>query len=373
MKFTDRAELKSKLRLTKDGYGITEVRCARTGIQQYLGVELGLPTMDVINVYRPESEVFNKDSLATYAHKPVTDDHPSEMVNADNWTQLAKGDIGEDIVRDGDFVKVPLKLMDSELIRKIDKGKAEVSMGYMADIDFVDGVTPDGEPYQAVQRNIQINHLAVVDRGRAGSDCGFKDASANWGTSPINRTVIGDNQMTTQKVMVDGLTVETTEQGAQAINKLMDAKTQLEKQLSDKEAASQAVIDAKDAEIAKLDAEIIQLKESQLTDAEIDAKVKERAELINKAQVIAKDADFTGLSADEIKAAAVKAVLGDAVIDGKSAAYIDARFDVLLEDTQKDAADPFVDSMKQKPDTQITDNGQSEYEQRLANAWKEQA
>nr|WP_313974105.1 DUF2213 domain-containing protein [uncultured Psychrobacter sp.] len=365
MKFTDRAQI-GGMKETQDGYLVGQLRCARTGLQQYLGSELGLPTNDVISVYRPESEVFSRESLASYANKPISDDHPPEFVTSDNWSKYGKGDIGSDVVRDGEFVSVSYKIMDGDTIAKVKAGKAEVSMGYMAEIDFQDGVTPDGEPYQAIQKNIRINHLAIVDRGRAGPECRISDS--NWGTSPITK-VLGDNQVTLKTLIVDGLTVETTEQGLAAVNKIADAKNEAVKALNDAKVAHDAAIATKDAELAKKDAEIDALKAAKLSDAEIDAKVQARSDLLTKAKSVA-DTDFTGLSDADIKKAAVVAKLGDAAIEGKTEAYIDARFDILVESADK--ADPFAKAMSDKQTT-VTDNGQAEYEENLRNAWKKGA
>lgn len=362
MKFTDRAQI-GGMKVTQDGYLVGQIRCARTGLQQYLGSELGLPTNDVISVYRPESEVFSRESLASYANKPISDDHPPEFVTADNWKQYGKGDIGSDVVRDGEFVSVSYKIMDGDTIAKVKAGKAEVSMGYMAEIDFQDGVTPDGEPYQAIQKNIRINHLAIVDRGRAGSECGFNDGAANWGTSPI--TKVGDNNVTLKTLIVDGLTVETTEGSIDAVRKIADAKSLAVKALTDANVENKAVLATKDAELAAKDAEIDALKEAKLSDADIDALVQARSDLLAKAKSVA-DADFTGLSDAEIKKAAVVAKLGDAAIEGKTEAYIDARFDILVESADKQ--DPFVKAMNDgQPQTKVADHGQSEYEQSILN------
>lgn len=362
MKFTDRAQI-GGMKETQDGYLVGSLRCARTGLQSYLGSELGLPTNDVISVYRPESEVFSRESLASYANKPISDDHPPEFVTADNWKQYGKGDIGSDVVRDGEFVSVSYKIMDGDTIAKVKAGKAEVSMGYMAEIDFQDGVTPDGEPYQAIQKNIRINHLAIVDRGRAGSECGFSDKAINWGTSPI--TKVGDNQVTLKTLIVDGLTVETTEQGLTAVNKIADAKHEAVKALSDAKAEHETAINAKDTELAAKDAEIDALKAAKLSDAEIDAKVQARSDLLTKAKSVA-DTDFTGLSDADIKKAAVVAKLGDAAIEGKTEAYIDARFDILVESANQ--ADPFATAMSDgQPQTKVADHGQTEYEQNILN------
>src|SRR5690606_22691033 len=120
----------------------------------------------------------------------------------------------------------------------------------------------------------------------------------------------------------------------------------------------------KDAEIAKLQAERDDLKAKQLSDADIDARVKARADLIADAKRIA-DADYSGKSDADIRRAAVVAKLGDAAIKDKPDAYIAARFDILLEDTSKD---PVRSAMRGV--TTVKDNGQAAYEARLSNAWK---
>jgi hypothetical protein len=159
------------VRETADGYLVATPRVARTGIQLYYGRELGLTGKDaekVVKVYRSEEEVFSTDSMATYPHKPVCDDHPPVTVNADNWSKYSRGQIGDDVARDGDCIRVPMAMMDAGLINKYRGGKAEISMGYTCDLDWQTGKTPDGETFDAQQRNIRINHMAVVDTARGG-------------------------------------------------------------------------------------------------------------------------------------------------------------------------------------------------------------
>ena len=220
-KFTDRAML-SKPRKTADGYLVGEVRCARTGCQQYRASEIGLTGDQAVTVYRPDEAVFDKASLATYAGKPVTLNHPPVQVTADNWKAYAIGDIGTDIARDGEFVSVPYKIMDAAAIAAIDAGTREVSMGYTSGIEYRDGVAPDGTPYQAVQVGpIKINHLAIVPRARGGSQLRIGDAADNWGASPLTDAEMKGAEMPElRKIMVDGLQVETTDAAAMAIEKL---------------------------------------------------------------------------------------------------------------------------------------------------------
>lgn len=99
-------------------------RCSpRTGIQDYLGYEVdpdnahGLRDKSTVKVYRPESEVFKADSLATFAAAPVTVDHPSTPVTADNWRALGVGEINGDVVRDGQRVRVPIIVRDATAVK----------------------------------------------------------------------------------------------------------------------------------------------------------------------------------------------------------------------------------------------------------------
>ncbi|MAX61561.1 MAG: hypothetical protein CMK46_06995 [Porticoccus sp.] len=335
-KFND-AVTATGVRRTVDGYLVADVRAARTGIQEYAGRELGRPDMPVVRVYRPEGEVFARDSLASYAHKPATNDHPAAFVTADTWKKDSIGQIGDDIVRDGDHVRVPLILMDAGAISDYEKGKRELSMGYLAEIVFDSGESPEGETYDAVQRDIRINHIALVSKGRAGSTR-IGDWRAPGEPDRADIQSPKENPMSdskTRTILVDGLSVETTDAGAQAIAKLQS-------QMKDAEVARQSLEDthakaiaAKDADLAKRDAEIDSLKGKVLSDADLDARVQARADLIATAKGIA-DQDYTGKSDADIRKAAVAAKCGDAAIKDKTAAYIDARFDILAEDAASD-------------------------------------
>jgi hypothetical protein len=168
MQFHDRLTLDTKARRLGTGELAANVRCAKVGLQDYAGHEVGRPDLQRVTVYRPESEVMKRDSFASFAGVPVTVDHPSEAVTTDNWRKYAVGETGDEIVRDGEFVRVPILVRDEAAIRAIQDGKRQISMGYSASLDFVDGVTPDGKPYQAIQREIRINHLAIVDEARGG-------------------------------------------------------------------------------------------------------------------------------------------------------------------------------------------------------------
>src|ERR1044072_3732027 len=106
MNFTDTVTI-AGTRETTDGYLVTDARVARSGIQIYLGSEVGKPEMSTVRVYRRADQVFATDAMAAYAHKPVTVNHPQDGVTAATWRKLAVGNLGDAVARDGEFVRVP--------------------------------------------------------------------------------------------------------------------------------------------------------------------------------------------------------------------------------------------------------------------------
>lgn len=370
MKFTDTVTLDG-IRRTQDGYLVADVKVARTGIQLYTGREVdpenkhGLRDKAVVRVYRPEEEVFAQDAMHSYAYRPVTDDHPSESVTADNWKQLAVGQTGGEVVRDGEFVRVPMVLMDKAVIAKVEGGKRELSMGYDTALKFQDGTSPNGEQYDAIQTNLRMNHLAVVSAARGGSHLKIGDEEK------------GTRSMTTRTLMVDGLSVELTDKDAQIVQRAIDALT---KQVADASAAQakadadhSKAIAAKDAEIAKKDAQIDDLNKKVLSDADLDKRVQARGDLVAVARSIAKDVKTEGLTDAAIRKAVVAAKLGDAAVADKADAYIDARFDILVEDAKKaSGADPFAAVIKDnavQQDSNTTTAAHKAMTDHMTSAW----
>lgn len=354
MFLTDRVSV-SAPRRTADGFLVADAKVARTGVQQYLGSEVGRDDMPVVRVYRPPDEVFSKDALHSYAYRPVTVDHPSAMVTADTWKAVAAGQTGGEVVRDGEFVRVPLVLMDSEAIRAWQGGKRELSMGYTSEIVFSDGVTPEGEQYDAIQTNLRMNHLALVDRARGGAQLRIGDRRVPGGKDRADTHPSKESPMSnTRTVLVDGLSVETTDAGYQAIIKLQGQAQDASRALTDAQATHATTIAAKDAEIAKRDAQIDDLKAKVLSDADIDARVKARGDLIADANSIA-PGDYSGKSDADVRKFAVIAKLGDAAIAGKPEAYVQARFDILLEDSKK--GDPVRKALGDGVRNASNDNG----------------
>ena len=312
-------------RRTNDGYLVAEARPARAGIQVYHASEMGRMGGGMIRVYRPADQVFAKDSLASFAGKPITDDHPSEGVNSKNWSNLARGFVGSEIARDGEVVRVPLLITDAAMIDKIESGKVQLSAGYACEIEWKDGVTPQGEAYDAVQKNIRINHVALVDAGRAGAACRVLDSGKS--SQPKGNRKMADALKT---ITVDGIPVEVTDQAAAVIKKLEDKANTLVADLAKKDgelAASKATHDAS----AKDAADKIAALEKQIADdaSGLEARIEERAAVIDAASKIAgKAVEAKGKTVADIRREVVEAKLGDAA-KGKDVAFIDGAFATL--------------------------------------------
>lgn len=333
MQFTDTVAI-AGTRVRDDGYLVVDARVARIGIQRYLGSEVNRPDLVVVDVYRPESEVFTTDAMASFAHRPVTDDHPQVAVNADNWKQLSVGQTDGDIKRDGDFLRVPLMVADAATIQKIQNGKRELSAGYTCDLRWEPGTTPDGLKFDAIQTNIRANHVAIVQRGRAGQDVRIGDSANQWGAAPITTAHDMENIMTLRTVMVDGLSVETTDQGAQAIDKLQKDLARLIADSTKKDDENSQKMAKKDADLSALQAKLDDALGKILTPDAVSKLVADRVALEATAARITPDVKPAGLTDAALKTAVVKSKLGDKLPAERltDQAYIDARFDILAED-----------------------------------------
>ena len=147
------------------------VPVARTGTQEYLPEELGLPGRGkLIPVYRPEEEVFSPETIASFEGMPVTNDHPPGGVDSGNIRSLQKGhahNVRRGHGEESDLLLADLMITDPSLIDLVLSGKREISCGYTYELCREKG--------QFIQRKIRGNHVAVVNAGRAGSRVSIKD------------------------------------------------------------------------------------------------------------------------------------------------------------------------------------------------------
>ena len=123
---------------------------------------------------RHPDDVFDPASMESLKRKSVTDNHPtSAVINTKNARFQTVGFTGDIVERADDKMRVPITIFDEAMIKKMSVGddgrkpKTQLSCGYLCDTIEESG-THNGERYDHRQINIRYNHLAIVERGRAG-------------------------------------------------------------------------------------------------------------------------------------------------------------------------------------------------------------
>lgn len=353
----------------------------RVGIFEYHN-----PDGTIRRELRLPEEVFAAESLASYKGKPVILTHEAGLVDVDNVQQEHIGTILSEGIQDGDNVRAQIVIHDAE---SLDYGLRELSLGYTQTPDETPGVW-NGQPYDAIQRNIQINHLALVEKARAG-----EQARLN-----IDGEEQGGNQMS--KARKDGLTPEEIArlveeykqrqaQRMQNSNPTTDEGTNPEEQTTDEDEAdpvkevkdrrdrrdasgdcetmdeASGVIAQQDEDIqklldfiaqlqAKIDFDEASAEEEVKTDGEgenaeanadegehqedplnmdsIDAYVNQKIELIRLGDKLNLDG-IESMKPMDAKKAIIKKVHPNIRLDGKDTAYINAMFDIAKESVGK--------------------------------------
>lgn len=301
----DRMPLRAAVR-TAEGFVKDTAVLTRTGIFEYRQ-----PNGSIRREYRPPEEVFHADSLASYKGKPITIGHPGLVTSKNAKLHTCGACLGEGRA-DGNDVLGDLMIYDTSAI---DAGAKELSNGYTLDLDETPGEI-NGERYDAVQRNIRVNHIALVPRGRAGN------ARLNLDAADADTTE-EDTTMTMVKVRLDsGISYDAAPEVANAFD-------------ASQKAVLAATADA-DKERARADA-----AEAKLKDAEKDAeKIRQDAATAAKARLKLEDtatkvgAEFKQDATDtEIRTAVIKKVRGDSFDQtGKSEGYIEAAYDLAVAD-----------------------------------------
>jgi len=329
---------RSPVKATKneDGFIYDTPILTRTGVFVYLN-----PDGSERREYRPPEEVFHADSLQGYKGLPITNGHPGLVTSANAANHTIGAVLGE-ARQDGNNLIADIVIHNPAAVNA---GNKELSVGYKLDLDETPGISPDGERYDAVQRNIRPNHLAIVKKGRAGVARLNMDGDA----------VFNDKDVTMSKMRLDnGIEYDAAPEVIQAYNKL-------KQDAADSEAAKakeQARADAAEADLKKLQSELPQMKQDAL------AAARSRVEL--EAVANAHQVEFNADSADRtIKEGVIKAIRGDSVsFDGKSDDYVQAAYDFALQShAEAQKADAVA---KQRQD--MADKGQPEVSAEAARA-----
>ena len=342
---------------TDNGFLRVKGKAARTGVYQYLASELGLADRapnDVVNVLRSPDDVFNTDSLASYANVDVTNDHPSMLVDASNYKSTSVGHV-IGATRDGDFVNVEMLIKDAAAIKDVESGKSQLSPGYTAVyVPEVGTYDATGEKYEFKQTDIKINHTAIVQRGRGGAQVRIDD---NQGVTPMSI-----------KIMLDsGVALEVADEASAKL--VTDALKEAAQKVTDAEAKAEraeAERDVKDEEL--------KVALTQCNDEAIAARVEAIAKVRGLALKIVGDA-FTCDSVDivTIQREALKAKRPTVDWDAKSDVYVQAAFDMAISEPSQ-PTDQIAQFSKDaagstEPKT-VALSAYDSYKQTQADAWK---
>ncbi len=355
----DSGEVTSTERMA-NGYLRCDAHITRTGVFTYLNRdgtlrrELRLPT-----------EVFNADSLQSFEDSPITNNHPPKGTRLTS-ANTKKHQVGHarDIRQDGKHLAARMLLTEDKSIADAEGGKSQLSCGYRCDLEIISGVTdgiegvPDGLNYDGIQRNIRGNHVAIVDRGRAGEsaalhldEAGATMVPDDYKPSP-NQGDLFRSDKAMETITIDGIDVEVSKQGAQVIAKVIaradaaDKKvTDLSKKVGEETArADKATEDLEASDKARTDA---------ASPEAVQGLVTARVALQTDAMKILgdKDADgkaitLDGMSDHDIRVAVILAGSPkaeekiDALEGDAQASYVAARYDAAIESHVDAAPDP---------------------------------
>lgn len=212
---------------TANGFLRVEGRIMRDGSLEYSD---GQSTW---REFRSPQEV--DKSLDSFRNVVLTLGHPEDMVSRENVRDVDQGHLGSALRRDEklpDHIRADMLVTGKDALDAIARGVAELSVGFTAMVVPQSGVDSKGQPYSFVQTDIEGNHVAIVDEGRAGPDARLlvdgkasktaegapMVAFATRTDSPKQRPLFDqESEMETVDIEIDGQTVTVPKAAADLI------------------------------------------------------------------------------------------------------------------------------------------------------------
>lgn len=317
---------------------------------------------------RLPEEVFSLSTLNSMKLKPVTLNHPTELVTIDNADKLQVGSLGDnpswtkewehrnwEEVTDGINCAIDMIITKKDAIDAVLNGKQALSMGYTCDLEAAQpGAAWCGIEYDFIQRNIRYNHCAIVDAARAGDNAKIElradSEDAVLEDMVFYKKTDGGTQML-KKINLDGIEYEAEAEVIKALQRadekakkaeedaceqkkamdkkvadLEDKEKELEKRISELEAERDAANEKKDA----AEAELEKVKADSADPKRLDEAVNAKIELLHNAEKanVEVKADMSDM---DIKKAIINSAFPNAKFDGKDDVYIQARYDATVE------------------------------------------
>jgi len=338
-----------KFEYTPEGFLKVTAPIAKEGILTYYKKD-GTTRKELIKI----DELTKKESLKTLELKPVTNNHPKDIVNKKNAKLLNIGLTGQNFNTDNNTLLVDFVITDDSAIQDIQNGKRELSPGYYCDTIEEPGEY-NGERYDAIQTNRRYNHLAICNNARGGSSLKIRLDSNNEYIEDIEIKKNEENQMS--KLKIDSAEYEVDN-------------------------AVSARFDSMQATIDKLTAEKdgMKLKLDEFSKRDIEKEIETKAQTIAKERTyILKNAELVLDSVDESKSSID--IMKDVVLKkhekadlkDKSETYIRARFDSIVDDLQIEKSNKGIETQGKKLENFKQDSNtdlRAKYINQLENAWK---
>lgn len=229
---------------TREGMLRANARLTRSGQIDYQRSEIGLSGDGMITVNRTAETMSHPQTLAALRGIPITLRHPPEGVTPENYREETVGAIAGDVKYEHPFILGDVFIGDKEALQKLDDGTSELSIGYEFDMDGNNNTVGA----------LHVNHVALVETGRAGSHVRVLDHGVNTTMdSKEIATAVADGLK--QALSANNITARD-EKGVvvsavnDALKPVLDRIEQFEKDATEQKKAADAADNKKKAEEA---------------------------------------------------------------------------------------------------------------------------
>lgn len=160
--------------------------------------ELGFKADEIYHAYRPASELSKPDTVNSLNGIPILLEHHPDSAEAPA-KEYRVGATGTDAEWKEPYLTNSLHIQDADAIRRINDGTMkELSLGYFYTPIRKEGEFK-GEHYDFIMTDISCNHVALVEKGRAGADVMVHDSALEILNNNLPLGSEEDNSTSTQK------------------------------------------------------------------------------------------------------------------------------------------------------------------------------
>jgi hypothetical protein len=229
--------------------------------------------------YRSDSTI--ERAADSFSGVVFTKDHPPELVTADNVSRYQAGHVGN-VRKDGSFLiadEIVITRRDA-IERAKQPGGWELSIGFLTDVIRQDGTAPDGVGYQYLQTNLEGNHLAGVDQGRAGPECRLSMDSAYSVSAISEPSAIEENTATAEESTMN------TQEKADAEKPVESDEDMKKKDMSEEDEEKGDAEEAEETDMEEKESDKKDKKKEKGDSVDVAKMVIERTNLVRHAESI---------------------------------------------------------------------------------------